>query len=161
MSFTFNPMWLNTMTSVGGGSSCQERPQSFLEDLAIAFCRPTEGSGRHASRAMKSAHEVRQVGKADVERDVGDGPRVIGEQACRSPQPAAHQVLMRGDAEDAGKEPQEMKRADPSNAGGAFEIDRLTGVRIQPKCGLHRAAAIACMRLGRFGLATRDDIDEA
>jgi hypothetical protein len=46
------------------------------------------------------ADEVGQVAEPDVERDVGDRPAVVGEQARRVPQPAPDEVPGRLDSID-------------------------------------------------------------
>ena len=80
---------------------------------------------------MKRAHEIGEIGEADVERDVGDR-RVSSASrraACRSR--AAHQVLMRCHAEHAGEQAQEVKGADPRLARCALEINR-PGASVRP-----------------------------
>jgi len=54
-----------------------------LEDLAIATGGIPKASGRYTRGAVEGAHEVRQIGKPDVERDIGDRSFLVGEKACR------------------------------------------------------------------------------
>jgi hypothetical protein len=58
---------------------------------------------------MERAHEVREITEPDVERDIGDRPGTFSEQACRMPQPRAHQVLVRCDTKNFCEEPQKVK----------------------------------------------------
>ena len=46
--------------------------EAFLENLAVAARRGTEAAWRNAGSAMEGTHEIRQVGKTDIERDRGD-----------------------------------------------------------------------------------------
>ena len=102
--------------------------EAILENLAIVRIAGARGlpeaARRDTGRAMEGAHEVRQVGKADIECDIADRPIVSGKRACGAAQPRAQQVLMRRHADDAGKQPQEMKRAQSRLARGALEIGR-------------------------------------
>ena len=82
--------------------------QAILENLAIVWVAGarglTEAAGRHAGGTMEGAHEVRQVGKADIECDIADWPIVGGQRACGAAQPGAQQVLVRRHTDDAGKQ---------------------------------------------------------
>src|SRR5262245_51357121 len=53
--------------------------EPFLEDLALAAGSLPEAAWGHAGGAVERADEVRQVGEAGVERDVGDRGRALGE----------------------------------------------------------------------------------
>ena len=110
---------------------------------------------------MEGAHEVREVAEPDVEGDVGDRARVLGQQARRVAQAGAHQILVRRHAEHLREEPQEVERAEPGLRGRALEVDRLVRVRVDPERRLDRAAAIARRRLRRSPLPPGDDLDEA
>jgi hypothetical protein len=92
---------------------------------------------------MEGAHEVGQVAEPDIERHLGDRPRIVGQQARCPAEPGANQVLVRGHAQDPCEESQEMKRAEPELPGYGLEIDRLVRVRVDPQCGFDRAAALA------------------
>src|SRR5436309_2368018 len=71
---------------------------AFLENLAVAARELAESPRRHAGGAAEAAHEVRQVGETDIERDVGDRALFIGEQASRVAQAASHDELVGRDA---------------------------------------------------------------
>ena len=66
--------------------------EAILENLAIVRVgRPrslAEAARRDAGGAMKGAHEVRQVGEADIECDIADRPIVRGQRPGRAAQPA-------------------------------------------------------------------------
>ena len=132
-----------------------------MENLALASRSLPELERRDAGGAMEGADEVGEVAEADVIGDVGDRDVVVGEQPRRMPQPRAHQILMRGDAEHVCEQPQEMERADFSGRGGLFQIDREVRMRIDPQRGFHRAAAVPgrcrCTRAG----PSRNHLDEA
>jgi hypothetical protein len=57
--------------------------EAIAEDLAVSLRRPAEAARRDAGGTMKRANEVGEVTEPDVERDVGDRPRVVGEQTRR------------------------------------------------------------------------------
>src|SRR4029077_7570328 len=143
MSFTFNPMWSYTMSSVGKEGILDGDGVPGLENLAISLRRLTEVSRRNSSGTMKRAHEVGEIGEPDIERDIGDGASVVGQQPRRMAQPGANQILVWCHAENLGEQPQKVKRAETRLPRGALEIDRLMRMRVDPERRLHRAAAIA------------------
>src|SRR3982751_4652874 len=81
-----------------------ERRDPFLEDLALAARRATEGAGRHAGHAPKGAHEVREVGEAGLERQVGHWDASLGEELRRAREAQAQDVLVRRHAVHGGKD---------------------------------------------------------
>ena len=121
--------------------------ESLLENLAIVRVAGagglTEAARRDAGGTVEGAHEVRQIAKADIECDIADRPIVGGQRACGAAQPRAQQVLMRRHADDAGKQPQEMKGTQPRLARGTVEIDGLVRVRIEPERCFDGTPAIA------------------
>src|SRR5260370_21511687 len=54
-----------------------------------------------------------------------------------------------------------MERTDPGLTGGVLEIDLSVRMRIDPKRGFHRAAAIAGLDRHSFARPTRDHLDKA
>ena len=93
--------------------------------MPLASGRLTESPGGQADHSMKGAHEVRQVPEADIERDVGDRGRIVGEPARRVSKTGADQVLMWRDAEHAGEHAQEMEDAEPHLPGHDLEVEGL------------------------------------
>jgi hypothetical protein len=66
---------------------------------------------------MEGANEIREIVETDVEGDTGDGARILRQQANRTAQPGAKQILMRSDAEHAIEYAQKIKHAEPRFAG--------------------------------------------
>ena len=87
--------------------------QPFLENLAVAPRGLAEFQRRGAGGAAKRAHEIGQVGEADIIGDIGDRAVVVGQPPRRMAQPRADQILVRGDAERLREQPQEVEGADP------------------------------------------------
>src|SRR3954469_7541728 len=85
-----------------------------LENLAIAAREAPEGAGGNARCAAKGANEIRKIRKPNVQSDVRNGAFWIDEQPRSPAQSRAHQVLMGRYAERAGKQAQEMERAQTS-----------------------------------------------
>src|SRR5260370_40293269 len=54
-----------------------------------------------------------------------------------------------------------MERTDPGLTGGVLEIDLSVRMRIDPKRGFHRAAAIAGLDRHSFARPPRDHLDKA
>ena len=121
--------------------------EAILENLAIVRIAGARGlpeaARRDTGRAMEGAHEVRQVGKADIECDIADRPIVGRESAGGAAQARTQQVLMRRHADDARKQSQEMKGTQPRLTRGTVEIDGLVRVRIEPERCFNRTPAIA------------------
>ena len=46
--------------------------EAILENLAIPASGLAKAPRRYAGRAMKCAHEIRKIAKADIERDIAD-----------------------------------------------------------------------------------------
>ena len=88
-----------------------------MENIAIAACRLAEPARGNTGGAMERAHEVRQVAEADVERDVADRARFIGEESRRASQPRADQVLVWRHAEHGREDAQEALLADVLDVG--------------------------------------------
>src|SRR3982074_2057568 len=105
-------MWSNISISFallcGEEIMLGQRGQPILENLALALRHLAEHAGRDAGRAMESAHEVREVGKADVESDVGDGTAIVCQQSRSMPQARTHEILVRRDPDDFREQTQEM-----------------------------------------------------
>src|ERR1700730_15519772 len=97
--------------------------QAFLENLAHPPRGLAEPARRDARGAVEGAHEVGEIAESDVVGDIGNGPVIVGQKPRRMPQPRAHQILMRGDAEHAREQPQEVERADAGLSRGLLEID--------------------------------------
>src|SRR6266508_5459413 len=93
-------------------SSVPPCAEAVLEDLALSASGLTEPARRDAGGPMEAAHEVRQVGEADVEGDVGDGSGAVREPARGVAQPCRDQVLVGRHAQRAAEEPEEVKRAE-------------------------------------------------
>jgi len=112
------------------------------ERAALAPRRLPESPWRNARGAVEGADEVREIAEADVERDLGDRPCILGEEASRAPEPGAHQVLVRSHAEDLPEEAQEVERAEPDFGRGPPEIDGLLRASVDPERRLDRTAAV-------------------
>src|SRR6185312_15263601 len=134
---------------------------SLLENLAIPLRQPAKIARRDAGGAMEGAHEIGQVAEAHIVGDIGDRPLVLGQQPRRTPEPRAHQVLVRRHADDAGEKPQEVELAQAGLGGGAFEIDSRMRLRVDPQRCLDGAAAITWLCRGRAPLLARHQLDEA
>src|SRR5688572_29864855 len=143
MSFTFKPTWSYMKPPSVEEAMLDGGGEPFLENLAVAARSLAKDARRYAGRAVKAAHEVRQVGKADIEGDLGDRLLCVGEQPRRMAQPRAHQILVRRDVEHAGKEPQEMKRAQPGRSRDAIEVEVFARVRVDPVRRFDRASPVA------------------
>jgi hypothetical protein len=59
---------------------------------------------------VEGANEVREIVEPDIERDTGDGARILRQQARSAAQPGPEQILMRCHAEYAVEYPQKIKR---------------------------------------------------
>src|SRR5262252_4525146 len=149
------------MSSFPSRSSWPAPGEPFLENLAVASGRSPEAARGHSGGAVEGADEVGEIGEPNVEGDVGDGARVVGEQAGRSPQTGAHQVLMRRDAEHGRERSQEVKGAEPGRSRRRPEVDGLVRMVVQPRGGLHRAATVAGAEADGGAVASGDDLDEA
>src|SRR4051794_30630481 len=86
---------------------------AFLENLAIAAGRFAKGARRYSGRALEAANEIRQIGKANIQSDIGDAHPGLDEQASRVAQARSHQILMRTEAQHARERAQEVERAEP------------------------------------------------
>ena len=67
---------------------------------------------------------------------------------------------MRRDAEHAREQAQKMERAEPGHPSRLTEIDRLIGVRIQPKRRLNRTTPIAGAWSDIFSTSLQNEIDK-
>src|SRR6266581_201994 len=126
--------------------------ETFLENLAHAARGLAELQRGDAGGAVEGADEIGEIAEAYVIGDVGHVPVILGQQARGMPEPRAHQILMRGDAEHAREQPQEMERADAGLGRRIVQIDWRGGMGIEPQRGLHRAAAVSRRDLGRLAL---------
>ena len=117
-----------------------------MENLALPARGLPEFQRRHTGSAMEGADEIGEVVEADVIGDVGHGLVVVSEMARGAPQPRAQEILMRGDAEHAGKQPQEVERADAGLASRVFQLDLPVRIGVDPERRLDRAAAVASAR---------------
>lgn len=59
--------------------SLEKARAAILENLAIRSRRLPERSRREAGDAVERPHEIREVAKSDIERDVGDRSFVVDE----------------------------------------------------------------------------------
>src|SRR5688572_7799953 len=119
------------------------RAEAVLENLAVAARGTPERAGRDARGATEAAHEVGEVGETDVERDVGDGPVIVGQQPRGMAQAAAHEVLVRRDAEHGGEEAQVVPGAEAGTLGLRGQVDGGSGMRIEPERRLDGTPSIA------------------
>lgn len=119
-----------------------------LENIALlALLRAVaKGQRRLAGGAAEAAHEVRQVGKTAVERDLRDRQRLFGQQPGRMAQPAADQVLVRCCAHDACKQPQEVKAAAAGLGGCRVQVHRAGAMRLDPGRRTQRPPALVRAR---------------
>ena len=81
---------------------------------------------------MERADKVGQIGKSDVERNIGDRTVFVDQQPRRPTQPRAYQILMRRHPEHLREQPQKVEWAKPGGASNAVEIERLVRVLIEP-----------------------------
>jgi hypothetical protein len=56
----------------------RERREAILEELAVSARGRTKSARRNTGGAMERADKVGQIGKSDVERNIGDRAIVIG-----------------------------------------------------------------------------------
>src|SRR4051812_27904517 len=117
-------MW-STMRPPCCASSCADRGQAILEDLAIALRGPPEEARRHARGTVEGTDEVGDVAESDVEGDIGDRGRPVRQQPRRAAESRADEVLVRRDSEDAREQPEEVERAQARPGCGGDQIDGL------------------------------------
>src|SRR5258708_38900269 len=96
---------------VDGDAMLGRWAEPILENLALAAACPPEPLRGGARGAVEGAHEVREIVEPDIERDTGDGARILRHQASSAAQPGPEQILMRSDAESADEYPQQVNRA--------------------------------------------------
>ena len=89
------------------------------------------------------------------------GRFVVGQQARGMAQPRAHQILVRGDAEHAGEQPQEMERAEarPGRRRASSSICRCECASIQSAVSTARRRSLGAAGTG-FCVAPRHHLDE-
>src|SRR5688500_18983216 len=119
------------------------RALAALAKLAVAARRAPERARRDARGATEAANEVGEVGETDVERDIGDGPVVVCQQPRSMAQAAAHEVLVRRDAEHGGEEAQVVPGAEADALGQGGQVDRGGGMRIEPERRLDGTPPVA------------------
>src|SRR5262245_24653896 len=148
------PTWRNLTqssrfptTTAGGQSACLS--QALRQEGGVTPCGPAELLWRKARSAAERAHEVGEIAEPNIERDVADRERFLGKQPCRTLQPAANQILMRGHAEDLGEGAQEVKRTDTGDPRDPVEIDLLVGMHVDPGGRVDCTSAVG-------GRSTRD-----
>src|SRR5262249_61783092 len=74
--------------------STEKNCHSLRARRAVSMGHAAEAARGHPRRAVKGAHEVREIAEADVVGHVRDGAIGAGEQPRRTPQPRTQQVLM-------------------------------------------------------------------
>src|ERR1700743_3511822 len=116
--------------------------ETFLENLALALGNLPKPERRHAGGAVEGADEIGKIVEADVIGDIGYGFVVFGQQPYRASQPRAQQILMWGDAEHAGKQPQEMERADAGLLRNVLQLDLAMRVGFDPERRFDCTAAV-------------------
>ena len=134
-----------------------------LDNLALLdpLRKTTKGQRRQAGGAAETAHEVRQVGKTAIERDLGHRQCFFGQQPRRVAQPAADQVLVRCRADDAREQAQEVEAAAAGLGGCAVQVDRPVAIRLDPGGRTQRPSALACARFTGRCRYTGVQCDEA
>src|SRR4051794_30176268 len=118
-----------SVASAPAGGAIRRSPYSmqaeaFLENLSLASRSLAEAQRRDAGGTMEGAHEVGEVADPHVVSDGGHRALVVGQKPRRMAQSRAHQILVRADAEHAGKQPQEVERAEARFGRGVFQVDR-------------------------------------
>src|SRR5258708_39470666 len=101
---------------VDGDAMLGRWAEPILENLALAAACPPEPLRGGARGAVEGANEVREIVEPDIERDTGDGARILRQQARSAAQPGSAQLMMRSHAESAGEYPTKMKRPNPRSA---------------------------------------------
>ena len=109
---------------------------------------------------MEGADEIGEIAEADVIGDVGDGDVLVSQQPRGMPQARAHQILMRGDAEHAGEQSQEMEWAEAHLPRSLLQIDVSLRIVVDPQRSFHRAPAVAHGRRCLPARLARGDVDE-
>src|SRR6202051_4806999 len=99
--------------------------EALLENLALPAGGFAEFSRAEPGGAVEGTDEIGEIGETDIIGDVGQRSVIVGEKPRRMPQPRAHQILVRGDPEHAGKQPQEMERAEFRLRRGVLQVDVL------------------------------------
>jgi hypothetical protein len=112
--------------------SLERAREPILENLALAPGGLAKAPGRHAAGPMEGPREIGEVGEPDLEGDVGDRPPIVGEEALGVAQTAADDVLVRGHAEHAGEDAQEVERAEPCCACGSSGL-RCAGLGVMAR----------------------------
>ena len=147
--------WLRAR-SARHATSIELRIEAILENLAIASRRLTKSARRDAGGTVEGAHEVRQIGEADVERDIGDRALVVG--AASAPRGAGASAP---DIDAASRRARPQTRAG-NETGSALPArrslrDRLGSwrMRVDPRGRFHGAAAVA--RAARARAAARPE----
>ncbi len=106
--------------------------EPILENLALAAACPPEPLRGDARGAVEGANEVREIVEPDIERDTGDGARILRQQARSAAQPGSEQILMRCHAEYAVEYPQKIKRAKSRFARHGVESDGFMRMSVYP-----------------------------
>src|SRR4051794_32506146 len=109
---------------------------------------------------MERPHEIREIGEADIEGDVGHRAIAVGKEPRRAAKARAHQVLMWGHADDLREEPQEVEGAEPDLVRRPLEVDRLVRMDVEVKGSLDRAAAIATGGRRRLPFSAGNELEE-
>src|SRR5262249_60918956 len=104
---------------------------------------------------------VADAAEAAMAADVGPTFLLPGEAPGGPPQARANHILMRGDAEYAGKQPQEMKRADAGFPSDTLQLDLAMRIRLDPKRGVHGAPTIPRAEACWLTLFSCDQLDKA
>src|SRR3954452_21194018 len=127
--------------------------QPFLENLAHPARGVAELPRRNPGGAMEGAHEIGEIAKAHVERDVGDGPAISGQHTGRVTQTRAHQILVRRNPEYAREQPEEVEWADISLPRRPVQIDLLMRMGVNPQRSFDRTAPVPGGRSNRLARA--------
>src|SRR5262245_43791513 len=96
-------------TSVSWRSPYGRSAEPILENLAVALRGAAKIARRNPGRAAEGADKIRQIREADVERDIGDGTFLFGQQARGATQPDANQILVRSHAQHIAKQAQKVE----------------------------------------------------
>ena len=131
-----------------------------MENLAVAAGGFAEGAGRNPGRTMETAHEIGEIGEADIERDSRDGTLRIGQKPGCVTQARADKILMRRHAQHIREDAQKMKHAETAFPRDPAEIHVVARMRLDPVRRVHGPPAVARMDGGRFSRLAFDRFDE-